>query len=97
MYSYSYSLVRRGVVATFDLSAKNLSAFQQDHWLSNSLNVIVLHLKEKAYVEAPSAPPATPAPPGLPASPAPQAGGTKRRWTSASPFHPPVPRMPLQG
>jgi len=35
MYSYGYTLCKRAVVATFDLSAKNLDAFDSDHWLSN--------------------------------------------------------------
>ena len=38
-------------MATFDLSAKNLDAFSNDHWLSNEKNVIVLRLTEKAFVE----------------------------------------------
>ncbi len=34
-HSYRYTLARRAVVASFDLSAKNLNAFKADHWLSN--------------------------------------------------------------
>ena len=55
MYSYDYTLCKRGVVATFDLSADNLSKLETDHWLSNPLNVIHLRLSEKAF-EEPSAP-----------------------------------------
>ena len=44
MYAYKYTLSRRAVVATFDLSAENLEAFTEDHWLSNDRNVIVLRL-----------------------------------------------------
>ena len=51
MYAYKYTLARRAVVATFDLSAKNLEEFVKDHWLSCPLNVIVLRLTEKAYQE----------------------------------------------
>ena len=51
VYAFSYCLARRGVVATFDLSAKNLHAFSADHWLSERRNVIVLRLTEKAYIE----------------------------------------------
>ena len=94
MYSYTYSLVKRGIVATFDLSAKNLSAFERGHWLSNRNNVILLHLTEKAYEEQPAAAPSAPdaAPP-----PTPERGvGTKRRWVSGSPLReaPPLPRFP---
>ena len=46
MYSYKYTLAKRAVIATFDLSAANLDALQTDHWLSNPLNVIQLHLTE---------------------------------------------------
>ena len=51
MYAYQYTLCRRAVVATFDLSAENLGAFSSDHWLQNPLNVIQLWLKEKAFDE----------------------------------------------
>ena len=56
VYSYDYTFCRRGVVATFDLSAQHLDAFEHDHWLSNALNVIVLQLSEKAYQETPLLP-----------------------------------------
>ena len=46
MYSYKYTLAKRAVVATFDLSAENLWSLQTDHWLSNPQNVIQLHLTE---------------------------------------------------
>ena len=49
MYSYKYTLCRRGVVATFDLSAANLEALRNDHWLQNPLNVIQLWLTEPAF------------------------------------------------
>ena len=52
MYSYQFTLARRAVVATFDLSASNLDAFQSDHWLSNSLNVMQLELNDSAFDEA---------------------------------------------
>ena len=50
IYSYKYTLARRAVVATFDLSAKNLSALKEDHWLKNPLNVLQLHLSGKVTV-----------------------------------------------
>ena len=46
IYSYKYTLARRAVVATFDLTAKNLAALKVDHWLQNPLNVLQLHLTE---------------------------------------------------
>ena len=46
IYSYKYTLARRAVVATLDLSAKNLGALKADHWLHNPLNVVQLHLHE---------------------------------------------------
>ena len=46
MYSYKYTLARRAVVATLDLSAGNLAALASDHWLRNPKNVIQLHLDE---------------------------------------------------
>ena len=49
MYSYTYTLCRRGVVATFDLSASNLHLFKTDHWLSDPRNVIQLHLTSPAW------------------------------------------------
>ena len=51
MYAYKYTLARRAVVATFDLSAKNLDQFVSDHWLSCDLNVICLRLVDKAFEE----------------------------------------------
>ena len=46
IYSNKYTLARRAVIATFDLSAKNLRAFKADHWLKSPLNVTQLHLRE---------------------------------------------------
>ena len=57
-YAYPYTLCRRAVVATFDLSAANLDLFTTDHWLSDSRNVLVLRLNDQAWVS--SAQPATP-------------------------------------
>ena len=52
MYAYPFTFARRAVVATFDLSAKNLEAFTTDHWLQDRRNVIQLKLTEPAYVAA---------------------------------------------
>jgi len=49
MYAYDFTLHNRAVVATFDLSAKGLSLFDTDHWLSNEKNVIVLRLTQPAW------------------------------------------------
>ena len=49
VYSYTYTLCRRGVVATFDLSARNLHLFKTDHWLKDPRNVIQLHLTSPAW------------------------------------------------
>ena len=51
VYAYAYSFCGRAVVATLDLSASNLDQFEQDHWLSNKANVLLLRLTEPAYVE----------------------------------------------
>jgi hypothetical protein len=53
MYAYDYTLTRRAVVATFDLSAKNLDLFQTHHWLSDPANVVVFNLKTSAWVGGP--------------------------------------------
>ena len=52
MYSYDYTLARRGIVVTFDLSATNLHLFQTHHWLSRPENVIVLRLASTAWVRS---------------------------------------------
>ena len=93
MYAYKYTLARRAVVATFDLSAVNLDQFVEDHWLSCDLNVICLHLTEKAFVEPaavavlseclPSSPPASADSGTAPASPRP----SKRRWVGSPSGH----------
>ena len=79
---------RRGVVATFDLSASNLEAFETDHWMCNRKNIIQLKLTEQAWEEAPTTPrgpgPATAA--AAPPSPV-ITGRAKRRRISGSPGH----------
>ena len=51
MYAYPFTLCRRAVVVTMDLSAANLSVFDDHHWLSDKRNVIVLKLTDAAYVK----------------------------------------------
>lgn len=53
-FSTMYSLHRRAVVVTFDMSATNLHLFDTDHWLSNPKNVVCLRLKVTAW-ESPEA------------------------------------------
>ena len=48
MYSYGFTLCRRAVVVTMDLSAKNLHMLATDHWLANSTNGVALLLSEPA-------------------------------------------------
>ena len=50
-----YTLFRRAVVATFDLSAANLHLFEADHWLSNPSNVLLLKLTAPAWASSPGA------------------------------------------
>ena len=48
-FAYPYTLCRRGVVATFDSSARNLDALATNHWLADNRNVIVLELTSPAW------------------------------------------------
>jgi len=89
MYSYSYTLAKRAVVATFDLSAQNLDALEKDHWLMNERNVIRLILKEKAWVE-PEPVLARPQPELLPTE---DHVARKRRLASSSPVLGNVPQI----
>ena len=59
VYAYPYTLCRRAVVVTFDLSATNLALLKTDHWLSDERNVVQLWLKEPAWRGAHSAVPTT--------------------------------------
>ena len=53
VYAYTYTLARRAVIATFDLSAAHLEAFDAHHWLRDERNVIKLRLETPAFVAAP--------------------------------------------
>ena len=44
VYSYPYTLAKRAVVATLDLSARNLHMLTTNHWLSRRRNVALLRL-----------------------------------------------------
>ena len=82
MYSYVYTLHKRGIVATFDMSARNLDALKIDHWLSNSKNIIQLFLEEKSFREPEPELVPVPAFPGAAAPASPAARPAKRRWGS---------------
>ena len=62
MYSYPFTLCKRGVVITMDLSAKNLTMFRTDHWLSNPENCFVLRLAGPAWCVSTNATPPLPQP-----------------------------------
>jgi len=49
VYAYPFTLCRRAVIATLDLSARNLHLFKRDHWFSDPENVIVLRLSGPAW------------------------------------------------
>ena len=49
IYSYAFSLSRRAVIATFDLSAANLRLLRTHHWISDPRNVLQLHLDSAAW------------------------------------------------
>ena len=49
-YAYPFTLARRAVVATMDLSADNLHLLETDHWLADPRNVKVLRLTIEAWV-----------------------------------------------
>lgn len=61
-FSSLYTLCRRAVVVTFDLSAANLHMLDTDHWLADEKNVIQLKLTAPAWV-SPGAMVAAPLPP----------------------------------
>ena len=50
VYSYPYTLARRAVVATMDLTARNLHLLKTNHWLKDPRNVCLLELTSPAWV-----------------------------------------------
>ena len=48
-YAYKFTLTRRAVVVTLDLSAANLHLLSTDHWLSDERNVLQLWLTSPAW------------------------------------------------
>ena len=58
-FAYPFTLARRAVVVTMDLSAANINLLDSDHWLSDARNVKVLRLNEQAWVSSSSTLPRT--------------------------------------
>ena len=62
-FAYPFTFCRRGVIATFDLSAENLHLFATHHWLRHRENVIQLWLDGPAWKAQGGAPtPSMPTP-----------------------------------
>ena len=62
MYAYPYTLARRAVVVTMDLSARNLHLLHTNHWLKDPANVRCVWLTEPAWVQVGGALQRTPSP-----------------------------------
>ena len=75
MYAYGYTLSRRAVIVTMDLSAANLGALQTDHWLQSKDNIITLTLNDKAFLE--------PSPEEVPLPPLPLLGAARNPLTGS--------------
>ena len=58
MYAYDFTLCRRAVIITMDLSASNLHLFDVDHWLSDKKNCLLLRLDAPAWQD-PGLPPSS--------------------------------------
>ena len=56
MYAYAYSLCRRAVVATMDLSASGLQLLRSDHWLADERNVLQVWLDQPAWLHSSAIP-----------------------------------------
>ena len=52
-YAYPFTLARRGVVVTMDLSAENLHLLTCDHWLSERRNICAVRLQTPPWTRAP--------------------------------------------
>ena len=51
-YAYPFTLARRAVVVTMDLSAANLHLLESDHWLAKGTNVCVVRLTTSPWQDA---------------------------------------------
>lgn len=63
MYSYPFTLARRAVVASMDLTAKNLHLLRTNYWLKDARNVVCLELNAPAFAPAGAAAAAAVTPP----------------------------------
>ena len=52
VFAYPYTLARRAVVATFDLTAAKLHLLKANHWLKESSNVCFVRLSAPAWAAA---------------------------------------------
>ena len=50
-YAYDFTLARRAVVATMDLSAKNLHLLTTNHWLKDRRNVLLVSLAQPSWTQ----------------------------------------------
>ena len=69
LYAYPFTLVRRAVVVTMDLSAHSLHLLHSDHWLADPRNISLVRLTEPAF--------------GLPLAPQPDNRTLMLRWAVA--------------
>ena len=51
MYAYKYTLARRAIVATMDLSALNIAKLHANHWLKDQRNIVLLELSGSVFVD----------------------------------------------
>ena len=72
-FAYPFTLARRAVVGTMDLSAAKLDLLDSDQWLSGARNVRVLRLRGQAFVSSANAPASAPEEPRA----------AMRRWRAA--------------
>ena len=56
MYAYPFTLARRAVVVTMDLTAQNLYLLKTNHWLKDQRNVCCLSLTAPSWTSATSLP-----------------------------------------
>ena len=69
LYAYPFTLARRAVVVTMDLSARNLHLLHSGHWLADPRNISLARLTEPAF--------------GLPLAPQPDNRTLMLRWAVA--------------
>ena len=62
VFAVPYTLARRAVVATFDLTAANLHLLKTNHWLTESPNVCVVRISAPAWAAGDPSSVITPSP-----------------------------------